>query len=88
MLENMGLKVIDERPNKIKRADGPRVWLHDFGMRHGEPRELDVDRVRLKFQEAFARLWRGEAENDGFNRLVLRAELDWREIVVLRAIEV
>ena len=39
--------------------------------------------VGSAFQDAFARVWRGEAENDGFNQLVLRG-LDWRQIVVLR----
>ena len=32
------------------------------------------------------RAWRGEVENDGYNRLVLGAALTWREITVLRAI--
>jgi glutamate dehydrogenase len=30
-------------------------------------------------------VWRGEAEVDGFNELVLRAGLTWRQVVVLRA---
>ena len=85
MLENMGLKVEDEHPSKIKRAGALRVWLHDFGMLHGEGPEFDPDRVNEAFREAFARLWSGEVENDGFNRLVLRAGLGWREIVILRA---
>ncbi|MDQ1568067.1 MAG: glutamate dehydrogenase, partial [Actinomycetota bacterium] len=34
---------------------------------------------------AFAATWRGEAENDGFNRLVLGAGLTGREVSVLRA---
>ena len=85
MLENMGLKVEEEHPSKIKRAGAPRVWLHDFGMFHGEGPEFDPDRVNEAFREAFARLWSGEVENDGFNRLVLRAGLGWREIVILRA---
>ena len=38
------------------------------------------------FQDAFARAWRGESENDGFNRLVLSARLTAREITILRAI--
>ena len=85
MLENMGLKVEDEQPSKIKRTDAPRVWLHDFGMLHGEGPDFDLDRIEETFREAFARIWSGEVENDGFNRLVLRAGLEWREIVVLRA---
>jgi glutamate dehydrogenase len=85
MLENMGLRVEDERPSKVKRAAGPRAWLHDFGLRHSEPHGFDLDRVREKFQEVFASMWRGESENDGFNRLVLRAGLGHRDIIVLRA---
>ena len=85
MLENMGLKVEDEHPSKIKRVDAPRVWMHDFGMLHGEGPDFDPDRIDETFREAFARIWSGEVENDGFNRLVLRAGVGWREIVILRA---
>ena len=85
MLENMGLKVEDEHPSKIKRSGAPRVWLHDFGMLHGEGPDFDPDRINETFREAFARIWSGEVENDGFNRLVLRAAIGWREIVILRA---
>ena len=85
MLENMGLKVEDEHPSKIKRAGAPRVWLHDFGMLHGEGPDFDPDRIDETFREAFARIWSGDVENDGFNRLVLRAGIGWREIVILRA---
>ena len=85
MLENMGLTVEDEHPSKIKRVGAPRVWIHDFGLRHREGSDFDPDRVDQVFRDAFARIWSGEVENDGFNRLVLRAGLAWRDIVILRA---
>ena len=85
MLENMGLRVIEERPSKIKRTDSARIWMHDFGMRHFEGVAFQLDKVRDIFHDAFEKIWRGEVENDGFNRLVLRAWLGWREIVILRA---
>ena len=85
MLENMGVLVEDEHPCKIKVRDGSRVWIHDFGLRYADAGDLDVDRIRTKFQHTFDRVWHDEAENDGFNRLVLRAELSWRDIVILRA---
>lgn len=44
-----------------------------------------ADDARARFQEAFAAVWRGEAENDGFNALVLGAGLNWRQAMVLRA---
>jgi glutamate dehydrogenase len=85
MLEHMGVRVIEERPARIDiRADRP-VWVHDFGMTCPGVEEMDIDRLRPLFQEAFLRAWEGAIENDDFNRLTLLAGLDWREISVLRA---
>lgn len=38
----------------------------------------------MTFVEAFVRIWDGNAENDGFNGLVLAAGLDWRQVALLR----
>ncbi|MGH9074634.1 MAG: NAD-glutamate dehydrogenase domain-containing protein, partial [Acidimicrobiales bacterium] len=40
--------------------------------------------VRARFEEAFGAAWVGDAESDGFNALVLRAGLSWRQAMVLR----
>jgi glutamate dehydrogenase len=85
MLEDMGVEVVEERPYEIRRPGTDPVWIHDFGMTYARDRELDLGKVRDVFQEAFAAVLRGEAESDGFNRLVLGARLTWREIVILRA---
>ncbi|MGH8575787.1 MAG: NAD-glutamate dehydrogenase [Gammaproteobacteria bacterium] len=84
MLENMGVTVLDDRPYEIRMAGGS-VWIHAFRLRHNEAESLDTDQVRATFQEAFALVWAGVIDNDGFNRLVLRARLDAYEILVLRA---
>jgi glutamate dehydrogenase len=86
LLENMGARVTDERPFEITPLDREPVWIYDFGLDYGEALELHADRVRQIFQEAFTAAWRGAVENDGFNRLVLLAELTWREVALLRAI--
>jgi glutamate dehydrogenase len=86
LLENMGVKVTDERPFEVRPEGGPTVWIYDFGLDYAESADLQTDRVRQIFQEAFAQVWRGDAENDGFNRLVLGAALTWREIALLRAV--
>jgi glutamate dehydrogenase len=85
MLERMGVRVIDERPSEIVRQDGSRVWIHDFGLSHEGVEDLDIDRLRPLFQEAFLRVWCGDIENDDFNRLTLLAGLGWREVSMLRA---
>jgi glutamate dehydrogenase len=86
LLENMGARVTDERPFEVRPLDRPPVWIYDFGLDYGPDVEFQADRVRQIFQDAFAQAWRGAVENDGFNRLVLGAELTWREVALLRAI--
>ncbi|MDX5363046.1 MAG: NAD-glutamate dehydrogenase, partial [Pseudazoarcus pumilus] len=85
MLERMGVVVTDEQPTQLLRADGARAWIHDFGLDVPAGVEPDVERLRPLFEQAFLRVWQGEADNDEFNRLTLLAALDWREVAVLRA---
>jgi glutamate dehydrogenase len=85
LLEDMGVEVVDERPHKIEPAASQSVWIYDFGLLQEANGELQTGEVREIFQDAFARAWRGTVENDGFNRLVLRARLTWRQVMVLRA---
>jgi glutamate dehydrogenase len=86
MFENMGLKVADERPYEVRPSDGSPIWIYDFGLGYVADGELDADEVRAGFQDAFARVWHRDVENDGFNGLVLQARLPWRDVTVLRAI--
>ena len=85
MLENMGLKVIGETPFKVKPLGGVNRWISDFEMKHADGEALDLDALKSKFQDAFREVWLGDAESDGFNRLILSASLDWRETALLRA---
>jgi glutamate dehydrogenase len=84
MLENLGVRVVDERPYRVETPDRP-AWIYDLGLSCG-PGELDDPHARELFEEAFAHVWRGKLEDDGFNRLVLRAQLSGRQVVVLRAL--
>ena len=83
MMENMGLRVITEHPYRIE-SDGEIAWIQDFEVETAS-RGLDVGGLDANFEEAFAQMWRGHAENDGFNRLILAANLSWRQVAMLRA---
>jgi glutamate dehydrogenase len=83
VLHSLGVRVVDEHPYEVERVDG-RIWLYDFGLQLPESHQ-DLAEVRPHAENAFAAAWRGEAEVDGFNELVLRAGLTWRQVVVLRA---
>ncbi|MFF5444377.1 NAD-glutamate dehydrogenase [Streptomyces sp. NPDC012888] len=89
VLQRLGVEVTDERPYELRRSDRTNAWIYDFGLRLPAPAgngdNYLGDDARERFQEAFAAVWRGEAENDNFNTLVLRAGLTWRQAVVLRA---
>ncbi|MFI7553160.1 NAD-glutamate dehydrogenase [Micromonospora sediminimaris] len=83
VLHSLGVKVVDEHPYEVERVDG-RIWLYDFGLRLPEGHQ-ELAEVRPHVENAFAAAWRGEAEVDRFNELVLLAGLTWRQVVVLRA---
>ncbi|MCY7389529.1 MAG: NAD-glutamate dehydrogenase, partial [Burkholderiales bacterium] len=84
MLENMGVKVENERSYVIARNNLPPLHIHDFGLTHSFA-DLELDHIKEKFEAAFAGIWKREVENDGFNRLTLAASLASDEILLLRA---
>ena len=84
LLENLGFRVQGEHPYQIQRSDGSCVFLSDFTLKFRLNVDVDVPSVRNNFQEAFRATWKGEADNDFFNRLVIGARLDWRSVAMLR----
>ncbi|WP_182898825.1 NAD-glutamate dehydrogenase [Microbispora sp. H10830] len=88
LLQRMGVEVVDERPYEIDRDHDPDTrdaWIYDFGLRYTPSEEVHRDEFKRLFQDAFAVLWRGEVENDGFNALVLAGGLTWEQAEILRA---
>src|SRR5579863_5503838 len=85
MLENFGLRVISERPYQLAWPEGGSAWIQDFELEHRDGLLIDIGRVEANFREGFLAAWGGAVENDGFNRLLLSADLSARQIVVLRA---
>ena len=86
LFENMGVQVADERPYAVRPRDAEGVWIYDFGLVRRGDTDPDAAGVRERFREAFIRTWRGEVEDDGYNRLVLGAGLSWRQVTVLRGV--
>ncbi|CCQ72092.1 NAD-glutamate dehydrogenase [Magnetospira sp. QH-2] len=91
MLEHMGFKVMDEvpyevRPGVIRGKGSDFVMIHDFGLQTRDGGNIDLGVVRENFEEAFQRVWAGDAESDGFNALILSAGLAWREVAMLRGL--
>lgn len=85
ILENLGLRVLGEFPYRLRHNSGREFWIHDFAFTAAEGLELDIQQLNDTLQDAFVHIVRGDAENDGFNRLVLTAGLPWRDVALLRA---
>ena len=84
VVENMGLKVLAEKPYKVQTGPKSSIWVHDFNMQAHSGLEIDAESVAEIFQNSFLKIWKGDAENDGFNQLVIKAGLNWREVATLR----
>ncbi|WP_330926351.1 NAD-glutamate dehydrogenase [Candidatus Sororendozoicomonas aggregata] len=86
ILEHMGVKVFSARPYMItpKKSDGG--WVLDFRIAPFSSMNLEDSALCEQFQQVFIRTWRGELENDKFNALVLSAGLEWRQVMLLRAL--
>ena len=40
------------------------VWIHDFVMVTADGAEIDIAELRDRFQDAYARIWTGELEDE------------------------
>jgi glutamate dehydrogenase len=88
VLENLGFVAVDERSYELvpRFADGPRpVTLHDMVIETADGAPVDLAAIEQRLEAAFLAVFRGGADNDNFNRLVVSAGADWRSVAVLRA---
>jgi glutamate dehydrogenase len=88
VLENLGFSAIDERSYHIRPrfADGERdVALHDMVLETADGTPVTLEQHGKRLESCFLAVLRGEADNDGFNRLIVSAGAEWREAAVLRA---
>ena len=85
ILENLGLRLLSERPYTLQRTTGARLQVQDFELEAKQEAPIAVTADGSRIVSAIEAVWKRETENDGFNRLVLAAGLHWREVLVLRS---
>ena len=89
IFESMGLFVESETPYAITRlleAGEEQLWVQDVRMRTANGKPLEFAVVEGSFEDAFTAIWAGQAENDGFNRLILKLGISWRDAALVRAL--
>ena len=85
MLENMGLRVIAERPYGLDYLDGQHGWIQDLELEVPGTVQARFEARAAELKNTFTAVWSGRMDNDGLNRLTLHAGVPWRLVNVLRA---
>src|SRR5438034_4152414 len=90
VIENHGLRVVNERTYQIMPSATPApapVWLHDMTIEanDGKPIVLRTE-FNHRLEASMMAVVGDRAESDGYNALILRTALGWREISAIRAL--
>ncbi|MFT6761494.1 MAG: glutamate dehydrogenase [Candidatus Aldehydirespiratoraceae bacterium] len=86
LLDHLGLHAVDERPYVFDCPDGP-IHLYDIGVRVDGSTDFDHrrnDKQQAEIRRVFAGLVQGTVEADSLNQLIIAANLDGRQVAVLR----
>ena len=83
ILEALGLRAVEEIPTALQ-GEG-KIYIHDFGVLDARGAVLELETAAERVAETISAVWRGEAESDSLNRLVIFAGLDWRQVAGARA---
>src|SRR3984893_470800 len=85
MLEDMGLKVIAERPYELEFPGGRRAWIQDLELVMQASTVTRFESLEREIKSAFTAVWTGRMDSDSFNQLTLSAGIPWRIVIVMRA---
>jgi glutamate dehydrogenase len=89
VFENFGMNVIAEDSFSVTFRDDAGMMhdcvVLDFQMERADQGAAEVEEIGKPLEEAFHAFVAGEAESDGFNKLVIGAGLQWRDVTILRA---
>jgi glutamate dehydrogenase len=85
IFENLGLRLLSERLHTIRSASGDELQVQKFEIESRHENGINPGSDGPRIVDAVEAVWREATESDGFNRLVLAAGLNWREVRILRA---
>ena len=86
MIQNLGFNVVTEqifliRPNK----HSDEVWLHQFALKIDRNEQIMLKSSVNNLEDAFYAMWEGKCQDDPYNQLILRANLNHRQVMLIRA---
>ncbi|SEC95593.1 glutamate dehydrogenase [Bradyrhizobium erythrophlei] len=90
VIENHGLRVVNERTYQIApRATPapPPAWLHEMTIETSDGQPITISpEFSHRLEASIMAVVRDHAESDGYNGLILRTALGWREVSTIRAL--
>ena len=87
MLENMGLRVIEEYAFEVitgEQEDKIDHSIHDFYLEDPSMSAFDLGDLKARMEDTLNAVWVGKVDNDGFNKLILKANLSYQQALILR----
>lgn len=85
MLENFGFKVVNERTYTVTPKNTDDRVMHDMTIKAPGIKQ-DLTQIDNVIERAIKAVWYKDVENDGFNRLTVRAALEWDDVSIIRAL--
>src|SRR6266702_1971312 len=90
VIENHGLRVVNERTYHIMPSATPApapVWLHGMTIEANDGKPIVIGtEFNHRLEASIMAVVGDRAESDGYNALILRTALGWREISAIRAL--
>jgi len=87
MLENMGLRVIEEYAFGVDTLEQEMTVdhsIHDFYLEDPFGKPFDLGDLKARMEDTLNAVWLNKIDNDGFNKLVLKAGLTYSHALILR----
>jgi glutamate dehydrogenase len=83
LLENLGLRVIDQVQFQIK-VENRKLFIKSFVVKAARDTAKPLFSLRTNLLAALTALFRGEVDNDPLNELLVLTGLSWKEIDIFR----
>ena len=87
ILENFDFKPLDEFSFKVQinEPNNSVKDLYSYTLEYSANSQVDIANVTANVEDALSQVWAGNIENDGYNKLLLSANINIRQIVIIRS---
>lgn len=91
ILESFGFNVIQEHTYVVgieedgKNRSKQKVWIHYFHLNLSKQGHLFSEKIKTNFEKTVSLIWQEVLQAGFLNRLVVTADLHWKQVYMLRA---